>query len=138
MPPKSRWRRFGRTAPARPVAFIDRGDYLESVEDVPEPHAFRAKLRIVQAGWSREFQTAFAEHDHGSAGGDHHRDNNMRAVFVHVIADAAVLARLSVFDELDLVAYEAKDTLTGAIFDIRSKNLNVVRFFVWLFDHGFG
>jgi len=31
-----------------------------------------------------------AEHDHGSAHGAHHRDNNMRAAIVHVMADAAV------------------------------------------------
>ena len=34
----------------------------------------------------------FEEHDHahGHGGGAHHRDNNMRAAVVHVIADAAV------------------------------------------------
>ncbi|MDB5616756.1 CDF family Co(II)/Ni(II) efflux transporter DmeF [Tardiphaga sp.] len=71
-------------------AFVDRGDYLESVNDIPEPHAFLAKVRIMEAGRSREFQTTFAEHDHGSTGGAHHRDNNMRAAVVHVVADAAV------------------------------------------------
>ena len=30
------------------------------------------------------------DHDHGSAHGAHHRDNNMRAAVVHVMADAAV------------------------------------------------
>jgi cation diffusion facilitator family transporter len=71
-------------------AFLDRGDYLESVDEIPEPHAFMAKVRVSLAGRSREFQTTFAEHDHGSMGGAHHRDNNMRAAVVHVVADAAV------------------------------------------------
>jgi cation diffusion facilitator family transporter len=62
----------------------DRGGYLESVEEIPEPHAFVA---WVQIGDERHF-VAFEEHEHvhGSA----HRDNNMRAAVIHVMADAAV------------------------------------------------
>ena len=70
--------------------FVDRGDYLESVDEIPEPHAFLAKVRIIKAGQSQQAETTFTEHDHGSTGGAHHRDNNMRAAVVHVIADAAV------------------------------------------------
>lgn len=66
-------------------AMADRGAYLESVEEIPEPHAFTARLRI----GSDEHAAIFDEHDHGHA---HHRDNNMRAAVVHVIADAAVSA----------------------------------------------
>jgi len=35
-------------------------------------------------------EAAFAEHDHGPNKAAHHRDNNMRAALVHVMADAAV------------------------------------------------
>ena len=66
-------------------AFIDRGGYLESVEEIPEPHAFSAHLRIAGEG---EHTVVFEEHDHGHGG--HDRDNNMRAAIVHVVADAAV------------------------------------------------
>ncbi len=61
-----------------------RGDYLESVEEIPEPHAFTAHVRLA----SEEHSVVFVddEHAHGSA----HRDNNMRAAIIHVIADAAV------------------------------------------------
>lgn len=45
----------------RTFAFTDRGGYLESVEEIPEPHAFKA--RIALAGDSTEL--LFEEHDHG-------------------------------------------------------------------------
>jgi cation diffusion facilitator family transporter len=43
-------------------------------------HAGRAEMRELE----------FEEHDHAHGGGAHHRDYNMRAAIVHVIADAAV------------------------------------------------
>jgi cation diffusion facilitator family transporter len=63
----------------------DRGDYLESVDEVPEPHAFTAHVR---AAGGEEGAVRFEEHDHGHARA--HRDNNMRAAIIHVAADAAV------------------------------------------------
>lgn len=63
---------------------IARGDFLESEETVPEPHAFTAQI----SHGADSFATVFEEHDHG-----HHatgRDNNMRAAIIHVMADAAV------------------------------------------------
>jgi cation diffusion facilitator family transporter len=64
--------------------FINRGDYLESVDEIPEPHAFTAQVRL----GSESYAVEFAEHEH--AHGAAHRDNNMRAAVVHVMADAAV------------------------------------------------
>jgi cation diffusion facilitator family transporter len=65
-------------------AMKDQGGYLESVEEIPEPHAFTAHVRIGQ----QDYPVVFEErvHAHGSA----HRDNNMRAAVIHVMADAAV------------------------------------------------
>ncbi len=63
---------------------IDRGGYLESVEEIPEPHAFSAHVRIGE----QEYPVVFEEHEH--AHGSAHRDNNMRAAVIHVMADAAV------------------------------------------------
>lgn len=63
-------------------SFLSYGDFLESVEEIPEPHAFVARLKAageVQA-------VVFEEHEHGA----HDRDNNMRAPVVHVLADAVV------------------------------------------------
>jgi cation diffusion facilitator family transporter len=63
-------------------AMKDHGGYLESVDEIPEPHAFTAHVRIGQ----HNYPVVFEEHEHGSAG----RDNNMRAAVIHVMADAAV------------------------------------------------
>ncbi|MGJ4931893.1 nickel/cobalt efflux transporter [Bradyrhizobium sp. HKCCYLS2038] len=45
-------------------AFADHGEYLESIEDIPEPHAFKARVEL--AGDTAE--VLFEEHDH------HHLD----------------------------------------------------------------
>ena len=63
----------------------DRGAYLQSTAEIPEPHAFTAHV------WAegQNHPVAFTEHEshkHGAA----HRDNNMRAAIIHVMADAAV------------------------------------------------
>jgi Co/Zn/Cd efflux system component len=60
----------------------DRGLWLESLNEIPEPHEFTAHLRVDDLTHIVTFQ----EHAHGTA----HRDNNMRAATVHVMADAAV------------------------------------------------
>ena len=65
-------------------AFVDRGGFLESVEEVPEPHAFNANVKIN----GETYPATFEEHEH--AYGAAARDNNMRAAVIHVIADAAV------------------------------------------------
>jgi cation diffusion facilitator family transporter len=64
--------------------FIDHGEYLESAEEIPEPHAFVAHVHLAD----EEHDVIFEEHAH--AHGDAHRDNNMRAALTHVMADAAV------------------------------------------------
>jgi cation diffusion facilitator family transporter len=65
-------------------AMQSRGGYLESVEEIPEPHAFTAHVRIGQ----QDYAVVFEEHEHAHASA--HRDNNMRAAIIHVMADAAV------------------------------------------------
>jgi len=70
--------------------FEDRDGFLESRDEIPEPHAFLAKVRLVQEGQQHEQELEFEEHDHEAAHGVHHRDNNMRAAVIHVMADAAV------------------------------------------------
>jgi cation diffusion facilitator family transporter len=68
-------------------AFIMRneGDFLASVDEIPEPHAFTANVRIGQATYPVTFEDQH-EHPQGYAA----RDNNMRAAIIHVVADAAV------------------------------------------------
>ncbi|MDE2581740.1 MAG: CDF family Co(II)/Ni(II) efflux transporter DmeF [Rhodospirillales bacterium] len=62
-------------APGDPACLISR-------ETIPEPHEFTAVLRLPGGIEARH---RFLEHDHAA-----HRDNNMRAAVVHVLADAAV------------------------------------------------
>jgi cation diffusion facilitator family transporter len=65
-------------------AMADRGGYHESVVEIPEPHEFAARVQI----GAHSVATDFAERSH--AHDALHRDNNMRAAIVHVMADAAV------------------------------------------------
>jgi cation diffusion facilitator family transporter len=68
-------------------AMEEKGGYLQSVGEIPEPHEFTAEIRVL----GRTYSVAFEEHGahaHGAA----HRDNNMRAAVIHVMADAAVSA----------------------------------------------
>ena len=62
----------------------DEGSMLQSAQEIPEPHAFIANVRLN----GREHTVRFEEHEHGQ--GVVHRDNNLRAALVHVLADAAV------------------------------------------------
>jgi cation diffusion facilitator family transporter len=62
----------------------DGGGFLESIDEIPEPHAFTARLRIE----GEVYSTLFEEHEH--AHDPARRDNNMRAAAIHVIGDAAV------------------------------------------------
>ncbi|MEM5296838.1 CDF family Co(II)/Ni(II) efflux transporter DmeF [Burkholderia sp. JPY481] len=68
-------------------AFADRGGYLESKEDIPEPHAFRAVVQLPDGEHHVEFEEH--EHDH-EAQSAANRDHNIRSAYIHVIADAAV------------------------------------------------
>ena len=67
-------------------AMTSHSGYLESIDEIPEPHAFTACLSLRGCGETHNVE--FAEHEH--ARGAAQRDNNMRAAVVHVLADAAV------------------------------------------------
>jgi cation diffusion facilitator family transporter len=66
--------------------FESKDGYLESAEQIPEPHRFTAHVSIGDESLPVEFQEDGHDHETGSA----HRDNNMRAAIIHVAADAAV------------------------------------------------
>nr|WKF57746.1 Zinc transporter ZitB [Paraburkholderia busanensis] len=69
-------------------AFADRGDYLESKDNIPEPHAFSAVVHLPDGEYQVEFEEH--EHDHNDAHAAANRDHNIRSAYIHVIADAAV------------------------------------------------
>jgi cation diffusion facilitator family transporter len=67
--------------------FSRKSGYMESADPIPEPHAFKALVTLPGGEYSVEFE----EHGHG----DHEhgvdtRDHNIRAAYIHVMADAAV------------------------------------------------
>ena len=64
--------------------FSQKPGYLESTEAIAEPHAFRALVTLPSGEHSVEFE----EHDHEH--GLDARDHNIRAAYIHVMADAAV------------------------------------------------
>ena len=48
-------------------AFVDKGDYIESVDEIPEPHEFMARVSLGHGGHSHDYDLAFIEghgHDH--------------------------------------------------------------------------
>ena len=48
-------------------ALASKGSYLESVDEIPEPHAFTARLSIGHGDHTHDFDVEFVEHDHGHA-----------------------------------------------------------------------
>jgi cation diffusion facilitator family transporter len=79
------WIETVRPDNARQVfAMKDHGDFQESFDEIPEPHAFTAIVRIGQ----QMYPVAFEEHEHPHDSAA--QDNNMRAAVIHVLADAAV------------------------------------------------
>jgi cation diffusion facilitator family transporter len=67
-------------------AVAARAGYLESIDEVPEPHAFTVRVAL---GHGRDsYSVEFEEHEHAPAAAQ--RDNNMRSAIVHVLADAGV------------------------------------------------
>jgi len=78
----------------RRFTFIQKDAYWESVDEVPEPHQFSAHIHLSASFGPVTHEVSFREDEHGHddhhAHGDAHKDHNMRAAFVHVLADAAV------------------------------------------------
>lgn len=71
--------------------FKDHGDFWESIEQIPEPHTFKARVKLADG----EHDLVFKEHAHEHADVEKPasaalRDNSIRSAYVHVIADAVV------------------------------------------------
>ncbi|MBS1167505.1 MAG: high-affinity nickel-transporter [Proteobacteria bacterium] len=48
-------------------SFAARDGFLESTEDIPEPHAFTARLSLGHGGHTHDYDMAFTEHPHAPA-----------------------------------------------------------------------
>ena len=72
-------------------SFVDRGQYWESVEEIPEPHQFTALLELTDGSYEVTFEEHAHEHsEHHGAASEAHRDYNIRSAYIHVMADAVV------------------------------------------------
>ncbi len=45
-------------------SFLDRNGFLESLEEIPEPHEFMALVSLTHDGHTHDYAVAFVEHDH--------------------------------------------------------------------------
>ena len=68
------------------------GSYLESSEEIPEPHEFTAVVRMGDNVSIHEHEVEYSEldHAHSHVNSAAHRDHNLRSAFIHVLGDAAV------------------------------------------------
>lgn len=55
------------TGEAQVFTFVQKGGFLESVSDIPEPHAFKARLVLGHKGHSHSYSLIYAEHDHSDS-----------------------------------------------------------------------
>lgn len=53
--PDGRMQRFG---------FVDKGSYLESADEIPEPHEFTVRLSLGHVGHTHDYDLEFTEHHH--------------------------------------------------------------------------
>jgi len=53
----------------QPFTFVPKGESLESIEEIPEPHAFKVKLGLSHGDHAHHYEARFDE-DHGEAGLD--------------------------------------------------------------------
>jgi divalent metal cation (Fe/Co/Zn/Cd) transporter len=68
------------------TAQVARGSDPRGPTHENEPHAFTVRVSLITAAMS--MSSNLAEHEHADRAA--HRDNNMRAAIIHVMADAAV------------------------------------------------
>jgi cation diffusion facilitator family transporter len=71
-------------------SFVDCGDYLESREEIPEPHEFDVQLQLPSGEHALSFVEPSPADEHLAGSASAHRDHNIRSAYVHVAADAAV------------------------------------------------
>ena len=54
-----------------------KGTYLESLDEIPEPHEFTARLSIEHGGHTHSFDVEFSESDHDHEHGQHHGNHGL-------------------------------------------------------------
>lgn len=70
--------------------FVERDGYLESAGEIPEPHAFTARVRLSHGDHAHTYKLTFSEHDHGH---EHHHDHAEHDEDAHEREHAEQIAR---------------------------------------------
>ena len=65
-------------------AFVQKNGFVESVDEIPEPHEFMARLALGHAGHAHVYPLTYAEHDHGHE----HRTSTGDPIVDQAYADA--------------------------------------------------
>ena len=78
-------------------AFADRGGYLESIDEIAEPHEFTARLRLFHGSHAHDYDVAFRERAHGH-GHAHPHDHGHEDEHVHGHGHAHEATGLDVLD----------------------------------------
>jgi nickel/cobalt transporter (NicO) family protein len=58
--------------------FADRGAYLESIDEIPEPHEFSARVSLGHGGHTHDYDLDFVERDHGHGHAQHDHSHDDR------------------------------------------------------------
>lgn len=59
--------------------FVDKGEYLESLDEIPEPHAFNARVSLGHGNHIHDYDVGYSEDDHSHEGLDVGSTNYMDA-----------------------------------------------------------
>ncbi len=77
--------------------FVERDGYLESVNEIPEPHEFKARVRLSHGNHAHVYEVVFSEHAHGHsyehAHGHHHHHHDHHGEDAHEREHAEQIAR---------------------------------------------
>jgi|HubBroStandDraft_4_1064222.scaffolds.fasta_scaffold19486_4 hypothetical protein len=57
-------------------AFANRGEYWESLDEIPEPHGFEVTVTLGHGAHDHSYTVHFTEHEHGPHGHDHHHEHD--------------------------------------------------------------
>lgn len=76
--------------------FADKGLYLESHEEIPEPHEFKARLTLSHGGHGHDYQLEYKEHSHDHGHEHSHKDHGTctETAFIQGRSDRAVIIGL--------------------------------------------
>lgn len=76
-------------------AFANLGSYWESLDEIPEPHAFEVIVTLSHGHHDHTYKTRFVEHAHGPHGHDHHHhdDEEDDPLYAPLRGDVSVLTR---------------------------------------------